>query len=225
MSKTLIGASPPHLECSEKVTGQTLYIDDLCFPNVLVGRILRSAHPHARIIAVHTEAALAIRGVRAVVTGRDFPKKYGLMIPDETVLAVDKVRYVGDEVAAVAAETEDAAEQAIEAITVDYEPLPAVFDPEAAMQTNAPLVHENVSKNITIEYPHPTRRCSSRLRGFRLCDRATVQDPDAASRLYGALQLRGVAGGWAFDSLGACPGSVHTCGSTGRLVRLVRDQG
>ena len=152
MSKTLIGASPPHLECSEKVTGQTLYIDDLCFPNVLVGRILRSAHPHARIIAVHTEAALAIRGVRAVVTGRDFPKKYGLMIPDETVLAVDKVRYVGDEVAAVAAETEDAAEQAIEAITVDYEPLPAVFDPEAAMQTNAPLVHENVSKNITIEY-------------------------------------------------------------------------
>ena len=152
MSKTLIGASPPHLECSERVTGQTLYIDDLCFPNVLVGRILRSAHPHARIIAVHTEAALAIRGVRAVVTGRDFPKKYGLMIPDETVLAVDKVRYVGDEVAAVAAETEEAAEQAIDAITVDYEPLPAVFDPEAAMQTNAPLVHENVSKNITIEY-------------------------------------------------------------------------
>ncbi len=152
MSKTLIGASTPRLESSEKVTGQTQYIDDLRFPNLLVGRILRSPHPHARILAVHTEAALAIRGVRAVVTGRDFPKKYGLMIPDETVLAVDKVRYIGDEVAAVAAETEEAAEEAIDAITVDYQPLPAIFDPEEAMQTNAPLVHENVSKNITIEY-------------------------------------------------------------------------
>lgn len=152
MNKSLIGASTPRLESSEKVTGQTQYIDDLRFPNLLVGRILRSPHPHARILAVHTEAARAIRGVRAVVTGRDFPKKYGLMIPDETVLAVDKARYIGDEVAAVAAETEEAAEEAIDAITVDYQPLPAIFDPEEAMQTNAPLVHENVSKNITIEY-------------------------------------------------------------------------
>ena len=152
MSKPLIGASTPRLDSSDKVTGDTLYIDDLRFPNVLVGRTLRSPHPHARIIAVHTEAALAIRGVRAVVTGRDFPKKYGLMIPDETVLAADKVRYIGDEVVAVAAETEEAAEEAVDAITVDYEPLPAVLDPEEAMQANAPLVHEDASRNITIEY-------------------------------------------------------------------------
>ncbi|MGO9115988.1 MAG: xanthine dehydrogenase family protein molybdopterin-binding subunit [Desulfomonilaceae bacterium] len=152
MNKTLIGASTARLESSDKVTGQALYIDDLRFPNVLVGRTLRSPHPHARIIAVHTEAALAVRGVRTVVTGRDFPKKYGLMIPDETVLAVDKVRYIGDEVAAVAAETEEAAEEALNAITVDYELLPAIFDPEAAMQDDAPLVHEDVSRNVRIEY-------------------------------------------------------------------------
>jgi CO/xanthine dehydrogenase Mo-binding subunit len=88
MSKSLIGASIPDLEALGKVTGDTLYVDDLRFPNMLVGRILRSPHPHARIVAVHTEAALAVHGVRAVVTGRDFPKRYGLMIPDETVLAV-----------------------------------------------------------------------------------------------------------------------------------------
>ena len=86
-----------------------------------------------------------------MVTGRDFPKRYGLMIPDETVLAADKVRYVGDEVVAVAAETEEAAEEAVDAITVDYEPLPAVLDPEEAMQANAPLVHEGASRNITID--------------------------------------------------------------------------
>jgi len=152
MSKNLIGASTPRLEAREKVTGETLYIDDLRFPNLLVGRVLRSPHAHARIVAVHTEAALGITGVRAVVTGRDFPKKYGLMVPDETVLAVDKVRYVGDEVVAVAAETEEAAEQAMNAITVEYEPLPAIFDPEAAMQDDAPLVHEDTARNVIREY-------------------------------------------------------------------------
>ncbi len=152
MSKNLIGISTPHLEAPDKVTGDTLYVDDLRFPNMLVGRILRSPHPHARIVAVHTETALAIRGVRTVLTGKDFPKRYGLMIFDETVLAVDKARYVGDEVAAVAAENEEAAEEALAAITVDYEPLPAVFDPEAAMRTNAPLIHDDYPKNITMEF-------------------------------------------------------------------------
>ncbi len=152
MSESYIGASIPQIGSLEKVTGNALYVDDLRFPNMLAGRILRSPHPHARIVAVHKEAALAVPGVRAVLIGEDFPKRYGMMIHDETVLAVDRVRYVGDEVAAVAADTEEAAEEAMAALTVDYEPLPAVFDPEDAVREDAPLVHADHPKNIAVEY-------------------------------------------------------------------------
>src|SRR5687768_9226469 len=117
-----------------KVTGATVYTDDMVFPGMLHGKILRSPHPHANIVSIDTSAAEALDGVYAVVTGRDMPVTYGI-IPwtrDEYPLCVDRVRYIGDGVAAVAAVDEDTAQKALELIRVEYEVLPAYLTPEAS---------------------------------------------------------------------------------------------
>ena len=114
-------------------------------PGMLHGKLLRSPHPHARIVRIDTSRAAALPGVRAVVTGKDFPGiKYGNLpqTRDYLPLAIDTVRYIGEEVAAVAAIDEDTAEEALDLIEVEYEPLPAVFDPEEAMRPGAPLLHD-----------------------------------------------------------------------------------
>jgi len=146
MQSTIIGAPVTQIEGPAKVTGQTRYAADVDLPGMLWGKILRSPHPHARIRRIDASAAWSVPGVKAVVTGQDAPGHLmGKVLRDMPVLCWDRVRYIGDRVAAVAAETPEAAEEAILLIEVDYELLPAVFDPMEAMKPDAPLLHDDVA--------------------------------------------------------------------------------
>jgi len=142
----IIGQSIQRIDGPDKVTGETLYTADVVLPGMLTGKILRSPHPHARIRGFDTTAAWAVPGVKAIVTGEDARGFYqGKVLRDLPVLCWDKVRYIGDRVAAVAAETPEAADEALLLIDVDYEILPAVFDPMEAMNQSAPLLHDDMS--------------------------------------------------------------------------------
>ena len=142
----IVGTSVPRAEGPDKVTGRTRYAADIPREGLLWGKILRSPHPHARIRRIDTDRARSAPGVKAVVTGQDVPNHFmGKQILDMPVLCWDRVRYIGDRVAAVAAETPEAAEAALGLIEVDYEVLPAVFDPLAATEPGAPLIHDDVA--------------------------------------------------------------------------------
>jgi 4-hydroxybenzoyl-CoA reductase alpha subunit len=151
---SIIGTPVPKKDAWLKVTGEAEYADDLFQSGMLYGKLLRSPHPHARVLHIDTSRAANLPGVRAVVTGKDFPGiKYG-NVPqtrDYLPLAIDRVRYIGDEVAAVAAVDEDTAEEALDLIQVDYEPLPAVFEPDEAMQPGAPQLHDHSPNNISAQ--------------------------------------------------------------------------
>jgi hypothetical protein len=151
-----IGARIPIVDSVDKVTGSGKYTDDLTLPGMLVGKILHSPHAHARIRSINTAAAERLPGVFTVVTGRETPVKYGILPigHDETIFAVDKVLYIGDNVAGVAAETETIAEEALRLIRVDYEILPAYFDPEKSMLAEQNLIHEDRPHNIEKDYHH-----------------------------------------------------------------------
>ncbi|WNS80565.1 xanthine dehydrogenase subunit D [Domibacillus sp. DTU_2020_1001157_1_SI_ALB_TIR_016] len=127
----------------EKVTGRLKYLTDLTFPEMLWAKVLRSAYPHARILSLSTEKARQLPGVQAVITHEDVPalNGFGIVTPDQPVLCKDTVRYVGDAVAAVAAESVEIAARALELIEVHYEPLPVVDSPEKALAKSAPLLH------------------------------------------------------------------------------------
>jgi CO/xanthine dehydrogenase Mo-binding subunit len=143
-SSSIIGAPVGRVEGADKVSGQATYGADVHFPDALWGKILRSPYPHARIKSIDVSKARQVPGVKAIVTGKDEPDHYqGKSIRDIPVLCWDKVRYVGDKVAAVAAESRDAAEEALSLIEVEYEVLPAVFDVLAAMKSEAPVLHDN----------------------------------------------------------------------------------
>jgi CO/xanthine dehydrogenase Mo-binding subunit len=137
----------------EKVTGRMKYLTDLTFPNMLYGKVLRSKEPHAEILTISVEEAKKLPGVRAVLTYKDVPglNGFGLIFPDQPVLCEDRVRYVGDALAAVAADTEEIAEQALRLIQVEYRKLPLVDTPEKALHPDAPLLHPG--GNI-LHHPH-----------------------------------------------------------------------
>ncbi len=142
----IIGKSVSRIDGPDKVTGETLYTADVVLPGMLTGKILRSPHPHARICSIDTSAAWQIPGVKAIVTGDDARDcLQGKVLRDMPVLCWDRVRYIGDRVAAVAAESPEAADEALLMIEVDYEVLPAVYDPVEAMKPGAPLIHEDVA--------------------------------------------------------------------------------
>src|SRR5438270_13799559 len=153
---SIIGKSVAFVDSAGKVTGAGKYTDDLTLPGMLVGKILHSPHPHARIHRIDASRAEALPRVAAVVTGADAPKTYGILPVghDETALAVDKVRYVGDNVACVTAVDEATAENALELIDVEYEVLPAYFDPEESMKAETDLIHEGKPHNIEKDYHH-----------------------------------------------------------------------
>ena len=135
------------LEAPEKTTGQAAFVGDMKRPGMLIGKILHSPFPHARIRKIKTEKALSVPGVAAVITAEDFPDiRTGLMIQDETVLARDKIRYIGEPVAAVAATDAEAAQRALNLIELEVDELPAVLTFEQSIDTHAPLIHENFKK-------------------------------------------------------------------------------
>jgi 4-hydroxybenzoyl-CoA reductase subunit alpha len=149
----IIGKPVPRRDSLGKVTGQAIYTNDLKLPRMLYAKVLRSPLPHAKILNIDVSRALRLPGVKAVVTGFDTKGiKWGVFkyTQDHPLLPRDKVRYVGEDVAAVAAIDEEIAMEALELIKVDYEPLPAVFDPIEAMQEGAPLIHDEFPRNINI---------------------------------------------------------------------------
>src|SRR5450755_3406559 len=153
---SVIGKSIAMVDSAGKTTGAGKYTDDFSLPGMLVGKILHSPYPHALIKRIDASRARALEGVVAIVTGEDAPNQYGILPVghDETALAVGKVRYVGDNVACVAAVNEEIAERALELIEVEYEPLPAYFDPEESMKAERDLIHENRPNNIEKDYHH-----------------------------------------------------------------------
>ncbi len=155
MSYSVVGRSFPRNDAVLQVTGQSLFGDDFVRPNMLYGRALRSKHAHAKILKLDTSQAEKLPGVKAVITSADIVhNRFGVSHEDQPVLADDKVRYYGDAVAVVAATSWEAAEDAIELIKVDYEPLPAVFDPIEAMKADAPKVHgdTNIATHLKIRF-------------------------------------------------------------------------
>ena len=153
---SIIGKPLAMADAVAKVTGIGKYADDLSVPGMLIGKILHSPHPHARIRFIDTSGAQALAGVKAVATGQDARNPYGILPigHDERVFALDKARYIGDNVAAVAATSAEIAEQALDLLHVDYECLPAWFDPEESMNSEAHWIHEQRPHNIEKEYHH-----------------------------------------------------------------------
>ncbi|MCL5961457.1 MAG: molybdopterin-dependent oxidoreductase [Chloroflexi bacterium] len=167
---SFVGKRVPRIDALEKATGAARFTDDLELPHTLHGRILWSPHAHARILHIDTSKAERLPGVKAVITGKDWGNfKYGVFpaTRDQHPLAVDKVRYIGDEVAAVAATDGDTAEEALELIRVEYEVLPPVFDPDEAMREGAPLVHDAAPGNVSI---HARTELGEVDKGFRESD-------------------------------------------------------
>lgn len=152
---SVIGKRIPRVDAKVKVTGKAKYAADFEMPGMLWCKILRSPYPHAKILNINTSRAEKVQGVKAVCTGKDFGGySWGFMpnTRDETPLAVDKVRYLAEGVAAVAAIDEETAEEALGLISVEYEELPGVFDPEEAMKEGAPKVHDHVKNNLSWEF-------------------------------------------------------------------------
>ena len=142
MRGKIIGRSMPRVEGADKVSGALPYAADHYRPGTLWGKVLRSPYPHARIVNIDVSRARQLPGVRAIVTAADLdPRLIGAVLHDMPVLAKDRVRYVGEDIAAVAAVDADTAEEAIHLIDVEYQQLPAVFDPLEAMNPEAPLLH------------------------------------------------------------------------------------
>ncbi|MEW6351441.1 MAG: xanthine dehydrogenase family protein molybdopterin-binding subunit [Thermodesulfobacteriota bacterium] len=149
----IVGKSIPRIDSRPKVTGEAIFTADLQLPRMLVAKVLRSPFPHARILGIDASRAKKLRGVHAVITGQDTAgEKWGVFryTRDQTLLCTRKARYVGDEIAAVAAVDEDTAIEALSLIQVDYEELPAVFDCYSAMDPSAPLIHEDKPRNINV---------------------------------------------------------------------------
>jgi CO/xanthine dehydrogenase Mo-binding subunit/aerobic-type carbon monoxide dehydrogenase small subunit (CoxS/CutS family) len=140
-------------EAPEKTTGNALFTGDMKRPGMLIGKFLRSSIPHARIRSIDTSAALSLPGVVTVITAADFPdKRIGFIVHDEYIMAKDKVRHIGETLAAVAAVDEETAERALGLISVDMEELPPVFTISESIKADAPLIHENY-REYTSEFP------------------------------------------------------------------------
>lgn len=152
---SVIGKPYPRVDAREKVTGAALYAADYALPGMLWCKLVRSPFAHARILNIDTSRAGKLPGVKAIVTGKDFGDWTWGWMPttrDEPPLATEKVRYLAEAVAGVAAIDEDIAEEACDLIKVDYEELPGVYDPEEAIQDGAPKVHDYAKNNISVEY-------------------------------------------------------------------------
>ncbi len=190
----VVGKDVPRTDAIPKVTGAAQYVADLHFPGMLHAAVLRSPHPHARIVSIDTRAAAALPGVKAVVTGADTAKrKWGAFRPDLYPLAVEKVRYVGDEVAAVAAIDPATARAAVDQIKVEYEVLPAVLSPDAALAPGAPLVHDDAPGNIAHHFAFERGDVDA---GFKASDVIVEGTWESARQWHTALETIGCVAHW-----------------------------
>jgi 4-hydroxybenzoyl-CoA reductase subunit alpha len=149
----LLGGRIPYIEGPLKVSGRAEYTDDIKRPGMLVGRLLRSPHAHARIVSIDVTEARQIPGVHAILTGEKYPTQFGVLpiTHDETAIAVEKVRYIGDIVAAVAARDEPTAERALAAVRIVYEPLPEYTDPHVSAEKVASPIHSRGLNGTNIQ--------------------------------------------------------------------------
>ena len=170
--ETIIGRGIPRLEVLEKVLGRAQYIADLYRPNMLHGAILGSPHAHARIKSYDVSEALRAPGVRCVITGDDFGEhRMGAFIKDEHAIAKDKVRYIGEPVAAVAAETEEQARAAVRLVNIEYEELPAILTPDEALAPGAAVIHEDLASYFKV---------FEAVCGGNVCSRTELSEGDTA---------------------------------------------
>ena len=166
---TVIGEALPRVDAMVKATGEGRFVSDIQLPGMLFGKILRSPYAHAKILNIDTTKAERLPGVKTVVTAKDSIRKPFCIFPhlaNNLIMQDEKVRYIGDQVAAVAAIDEDIAEEAFDLIRVEYEELPAVFDPEEAMKPGAPKIHKE-ENNVAV---HIMRQFGDIERGFAEAD-------------------------------------------------------
>src|SRR5436190_3692821 len=210
---SIIGKPIAMVDAAGKTTGAGKYTDDLSLPGILVGKTLHSPYPHAHIKGIDTTRAEKLDGVVAVATGKDAPNPYGILPVghDEHALAVDKVRYVGDNVACVAAVDEATAEQALELIDVEYEVLPAYFDPEESMKAETDLIHDNKPHNIEKDYHHVF---GDPEKGFAEADHVAEARFIANEVTHAAMEPHSTLAAFEIDSQTGQPGRLTVWSST-----------
>ena len=209
-----VGQRVVRVDAAEKVTGRAVYGVDLKLPGMLHAKILRSSVPHARIVRIDTTKAERLRGVRAVVTGKDAPYTHNAsIIKDWPFFAQEKVRHVGEAVAAVAAVDDETADEALELIEVEYDELPAVFDAEEAMKPAAPLVHERMAD-------YPRAAAFNPVPGTNICNYFKLRRGDVERAFAGAAVV--VEERYTTAMMQHCPMEVHVAvgqrGTDGRLT-------
>lgn len=194
----VVGKPLAKVDAAAKATGQAKYADDLVLPGMLWGRALRSVHPHAAIESIDASQALAVPGVTAVLTGKDLPEKYGILpvSQDETAFATDRARYAGEAVAAVAATSPEAADEALRRIRVVYRPLEKVTDIEDALGMKGPAIHAesdgNVQKRVNLEFGDVER-------GFKEADHIREDDFFYAGSNHAALEEHAAVASYGTD--------------------------
>jgi 4-hydroxybenzoyl-CoA reductase subunit alpha len=210
---SIIGKRVALVDSAGKTTGQGKYADDLSLPGMLIGKILHSPYPHAIVRKIDTSHAEALPGVVTVVTGPDAPNKYGILPVghDETALAVDKVRYVGDNIACVVATSEAVAEKALELIDAQYELLPAWFDPEDSMKAGKDWIHPQRPNNIEKDYHHVFGDPD---KGFAEADLVCEHRYIAAEVTHAAMEPHCTLASFEIDSLTGQPGRLTVWSST-----------
>jgi CO/xanthine dehydrogenase Mo-binding subunit/CO/xanthine dehydrogenase FAD-binding subunit len=195
----VVGKDVPRTDAIPKVTGAAQYVADIQFPGMLHAAVLRSPHPHARIVSIDVSAAAAMPGVKAVVTGEDTAKrKWGAFRPDLYPLAIGRVRYVGDEVAAVAATDPATARAAVDKIVVQYEVLPAVLSLDQALADGAPLVHDDAAGNVAHQFSFERGNVDE---GFKAADITVEGTWESARQWHTALETIGCVAKWDNDRL------------------------
>lgn len=228
---THVGKSYRRKDGPDKVTGRAVYSQDVKLPGTLVGRVLRSPHPHARIVRIDASKALALPGVKAFITVDDSKGiKHGFVEtprypPDQEVLARGKVRHVGEEIAAVAAVDQITAQRAIDLIEVEYEILPAVFDPLEAMKPGAPEIHTSHPK-VRAHSPHSNigGRTATAWgdveKGFAEADYVREDRFESHLRTHGYLEPQVTLAHWENDKLNVWTSSMGTFVKRAKLARV-----
>lgn len=154
----VIGTPAVRVDAREKTTGSALYVDDIDFgPSLLYAHLVESPHAHALIKEIDTSEALKVPGVRAVVTGKDYPYKFGLYLKDRYIFAIDRVRFVGEQVAAVVAEDPRTAKKAASLVRVSYEPLTPIFDPVKSVEEKDNLIHPDLHTYHVVPWLYPQK--------------------------------------------------------------------